>query len=109
MSRERMNDLLVELQASGWRLLSCEEYPRGNDDPFVMEDDQVKWGLLSSDGNLIGLEFRAFDDLGRRTVDLRDILYCEVIDTGNKLYFVKRQIPEWKATLSDFVAHLGRK
>lgn len=102
-----MNDLLAALQKAGWRLLSEDEYPQGSAEPFVLEDDQARWGLVSPTGSLLELEFHAFADLGQRTDRLRDILYCADIGTGCKLYFDKRESPEWKANLSRFVSGLA--
>lgn len=108
MSRERMNDLLAALREVGWVLLGPEAYPEGSDDPFVLHGDGVKWGLASVSGSLLELEFHAFDGLGRRTDQLRDILYCVERSTGRKLYFEKRDNPEWKANLARFVEQVGK-
>jgi len=103
MSKGRMEDLLATLQESGWRLLDSGEYSRGNEDPFVLEYETIRWGLKSEEGHLLELEFHAFADLGQPTDSLRDISYCIDLRSGDKLYFDKRESPEWKAKMPEFV------
>ena len=68
MSRERMMDVLRALEADGWQLLGLDQYPRGNTDPFALEDDVARWGIFQRSNNrVVDIEFHAFDALGRRT------------------------------------------
>ena len=107
MSRERMEDLLAALRANGWRLLSESEHPSASPDPFKLEDDAVTWAVMRCDAAfVVELKFHAFGDLGQRTVALRDVLYCQVVGTGGKLYFDKRTKPEWSRNLMKFVKNL---
>jgi hypothetical protein len=102
-----MEDLLSALRDAGWRLLDEQEYPNGSSNPFKLEDDIARWGIARKDSPcIVGLEFHAFGDLGQRTDRLRDILYGVVLGTEEKLYFDKRESPEWRENLAKFVRSL---
>lgn len=99
-----MADLLEALKATGWELLSPAEYPKGNENPFELEDEVARWGLVRRDkSRIIALEFHAFGDLGKQTRNTNDILYCSLVGTPHRLYFEKRQRPEWQENLRAFV------
>ena len=107
MSKGRMEDLLEALRNDGWRLLSEREHPNASSDPFKLEDDIVRWAISRADNpSVVELEFHAFADLGQRTGLLRDILYCQVVGRDEKLYFAKREKPEWRQNLAKFVQYL---
>jgi hypothetical protein len=53
------------------------------------------------------VDFHLFDDLGRRTDLLNDILYGVVRGRGTKIHFCKQSSPEWRQNLSGFVKALG--
>jgi hypothetical protein len=109
MSKQRMEDLLAALEGYGWRLLAEQEYPNGSRDPFKLEDDAIRWGIARRDGGpVVDLEFQAFGHLGERTDKLRDILYCDVRGTQVRLFFEKREKPEWREALSKFVRELTK-
>jgi hypothetical protein len=105
-----MEDLLLALRNDGWDLLDAQAYPNGSHDPFKLEDDSIKWGIAHGpDAPLVELEFHAFGEMGERTQQLRDILYCKVVDTDQRLYFDKRDSREWRENLSAFVSSLNAR
>ena len=107
MSRERMNQLLVGLQTAGWSLLDFDEFPMGSREPFVLEDEEIVWAIRRADGLVLELEFHAFEDLGRRTSKLRDILYCVERKSREKLYFTKIGSRAWATDMPRFVSLLS--
>ncbi|MGH1346281.1 MAG: hypothetical protein ACRBN8_32240 [Nannocystales bacterium] len=103
MTIQRLQDLVERLQDRGCRILSEDEFPEGNHDPFVLEREQLVWGVLLPDGSVRRLTITAHDDLGRRTQDLRDIFDCVDEASGASLYFDKINSPQWTSNLQQFI------
>ena len=101
-----MQDLLSTLVEAGWRLLDSRESDSASADPFALENDVVRWVISRDDGEA-KLTFHAFGRLGQRTVDLRDILFCIIEGTDERLYFDKRETMEWRVGVADFVRHVA--
>lgn len=60
MTRQRMDDVLVALCDHGWPLLSEHEHPDGSSDPFRLEGDNVRWGVVRGDNpTIVELELHA--------------------------------------------------
>ena len=110
MSRRRMEDLPAALTSSGWSLLDHGTYPRPSPDPFKLENEIARWAMVRGDASpIVELEFHAFGDLGQRTEQLNDILYCVVSETSDRLFFEKRQKPERRENLKNFVRRLNER
>lgn len=98
-----MNELLHRLEDEGWEV-SGE--PLG-DDLFYVAGEQVYWRLKSLRVRVERiLVFQLCDYLGRRTDELRDVLYVEETTTHSKLYFDKIGSDHWKINLKEFVRSL---
>ena len=107
MTRERLDDLLDGLTLRGWLLLDHHDHPRASPDPFVLDDEVLRWALVrGASSPVVELEFYAFGELGQRTDTVNDILYCTANGTAEHLYFCKRARPEWRDRLAHFVRSL---
>ncbi|QDT41400.1 hypothetical protein Pan241w_14600 [Gimesia alba] len=101
MSKERMQDLLALFRARGWDLENCDEL-------FLVEKDEViRWNLFSekSDSTIL-LEFHLFGDLGQAGNALSEIVYCESLKEGHKLFFEKQNSDSWRENSLSFVLAL---
>jgi hypothetical protein len=103
-----MQDVLLALEASGWRLLSSHDCDVCSDDPFKLEDNEVEWGLARDASEpTLRIKFRAVGARGERTKNLSDIHYCFHHETGETLHFEKRMKPEWRQGVTEFVDRLN--
>ena len=110
MSKERMIAIEDSLSNRGWDILNLLKDARYDGDLFhVIEvDEMVVWGIRHQrTGYELVLQFCLFDDLGRRTSNLNDILYCQVADMDIKLYFSKIKSKEWRTDLRTFIDRLN--
>lgn len=103
MSKEHLDDILTAFSRLGYELLTAAQHDSSSPDPFSLQDDKIRWALVSPRGEVIELDFYAFDSLGRRTTKLTDILYCTNAATGDRLYFDKRKNKAWTSNLRVFV------
>jgi hypothetical protein len=107
MTIQRMNDLLTVLEEQGWRRLDVTEFSNASSDPYKLEDEMIVWGVARGDSDLVlELHFVAFDGLGRRTKNLRDLSYCCLRDTDVMLMFDKRSSHDWLPSVRRFVHEL---
>jgi hypothetical protein len=100
MSKGRLTDVKAHLDAANLRI----KLPDGVGDLFDVQNEVIRW-LVTNDSNqkTLELQFHLFDDLGRPTSKLTDILYAVTSDRKFKLYFEKRESNEWRYGLSTFV------
>lgn len=99
MTRARMTELKNALDHTGWEIT--------DDDLFLVEDEKIIWHLLNEKKNKSTiLVFYLFDDLGRVTERLSDILYVDDEKNGIRFYFSKINTSKWKVSLRDFVRSL---
>lgn len=102
MSKERMNELHRLLESRGWRLMNSHQ-------KFDVESEIVSWTLRKANtAREVKLDFCLFELLGNRTDNLDDILYCQVRDSGMKLYFDKIASKNWRRCIREFVAALDQ-
>lgn len=95
------------LETYGWHLLGADDHPEASASPFALEDDTVKWAVTRGRGpDVVELEFRAFGHFGERTSKLRDIMYCVALGSEHKLFFRKRNDPDWRSQLRTFIEGL---
>jgi hypothetical protein len=107
MSKERMQDLRRSLLNAGWEILNEKGDCRYPKDIYHVDDEIVVWGISNREGNkVLELEFHIFGELGRRSAELNDILYCVLKDQKLKLYFDKRNTEKWQKGLKNFVNSL---
>ncbi len=110
MSKERLLDLLTALEKYGWQIeLEDDE---SIEEMFIPDKQQLlTWRLFRHShkkGEMrINLNFPIFGDLGERSDNLNDILYCDASDRGIKLYFSKRTDNQWSKDLAAFVDTLS--
>jgi 3-dehydroquinate synthetase len=99
MTRARMTELKNALDHTGWEIT--------DDDLFFVEDEKIIWHLLNEKKNKSTiLVFYLFDDLGRVTERLSDILYVDDEKENIRLYFSKINTSKWKVGLRDFARSL---
>lgn len=100
MSKGRMHDLLRTLESDNWILSNPSVM-------FLIENEVVRWDLENPLIQAsIRIDFHLFGELGQKSQSLMDIHYCLVRDHGIKIYFEKRESPEWKHSLVDFMGQL---
>ncbi len=101
MSKGRVLDLKAMFEAANLRVV-----PRhGASDLFDVQNEVIRWVVVDgASGQDIEIEFHLFDDLGRPTTKLTDILYVVTTDREAKLYFDKRESTEWRDGLAEFVS-----
>lgn len=96
MIKLKLLELKEQLEAGGWELIDDSEV-------FLASDDTIEWNLqnrrLSSKEVLT---FFLFDNLGKRTDKLSDILYVMRSKDSVRLYFDKKD-KNWKRKAKEFV------
>lgn len=100
MSKGRILDVKAHLESAGLKIT----LPAGMNDLCEVQNEVIRW--LVTDGcreAVAEIEFHLFDDLGRPTIKLVDILYVVTSDGKAKLYFEKRESAKWRDGLIDFV------
>jgi hypothetical protein len=102
-----MIDLLQNLRNDGWVIKNECLDPNYSSNLFHVIDDAVIWGVMKNEKS-IELEFRLFNSLGKRTSNLKDILYCVANSSfETKLYFEKRSSNTWQTDRNDFIRKLN--
>jgi len=102
MSKERLQDLQTALEKASW-LVSREASSLR-----TPENEVIRWNIVHCEsGKSLEMQFHLLGDLGQKTSNLNDILYCRVSETGLKLYFAKRNTDEWKNGIVTFVNSLA--
>jgi len=97
MSKERMNDLQDAFEKKSWKVANPEML-------FEIEGELIHWNLVRSNTrSTIELEFYIVGRLGQRSYDLRDICYCDDLNSGHTLLFQKRSAETWPISVRDFV------
>ncbi|MDR5835486.1 hypothetical protein [Caballeronia sp. LZ034LL] len=101
MTMARMVELKQALENAGW-MISDED-----SDLFIVDDERVVWKIEKIQSRKsLDLIFYLFDDLGRGTQKLADILYVEDNNQPKRLYFSKITSSKWKEDLERFVRSL---
>ncbi|MDR5816280.1 hypothetical protein QCE62_22040 [Caballeronia sp. LZ033] len=101
MTTARMVELKQALENAGWMIFDEDS------DLFIVDDERVVWKIEKiQSGKSLDLIFYLFDDLGRRTQKLADILYVEDNNRRKRLYFSKITSSKWKEDLERFVRSL---
>ena len=101
MSRGRVLDLKAKFEAANLRVT----LPHGISDLFDIQNEVIRWLVVDGENEKeIQIEFHLFDDLGRPTTKLTDILYAVTSNREAKLYFDKRESTEWRDGLAEFVS-----
>ena len=96
MMRDKIVELKEYLALAGWEI-------KNYDDAFSIVDDKIEWYLTNdTTGSEEIITFYLFDDLGRTTLKLTDILYVMRNKDNYKLYFDKKD-NDWKRKVKDFV------
>ena len=100
MSKRRLTDVKEYLECANLDI----KLPDGIENLFDVQNEVIRW-LVTDDSNkkTLELQFHLFDDQGRPTSKLTDILYAVTSDRKFKLYFEKRGSNEWRDGLSTFV------
>ncbi|EAA8874169.1 hypothetical protein CIU45_01370 [Salmonella enterica] len=96
MIKLKLLELKEQLEAAGWEL---------NDDSeiFLAADDAIEWSLFNKKlSSKETLTFFLFDDLGKRTDKLSDLLYVMRSKDSVRLYFDKKD-NNWKRKVKEFV------
>lgn len=107
MSKGRVEDVLGALRAAGWLASTESDDEQDNCSLLALWDEILRLTLRrEGDRRQVELEFHAFGDLGERTSSLQDILYCVNVATGRKLYFKRRDDPQWRTNVDEFVSNL---
>ncbi len=100
MSKARLRDVLEALKVVNLKV----DLPESVSNYYDVNNEVVKWCVSNpKTGNYATLEFHLFDDLGRPTTKLTDILYAVTEDGKLKLYFEKRNSANWRTGLAVFV------
>ncbi|MDR5825931.1 hypothetical protein [Caballeronia sp. LZ043] len=101
MTTARMVELKQALENAGWMIFDEDS------DLFIVDDERVVWKIEKiQSGKSLDVIFYLFDDLGRRTQKLADILYVEDNNRRKRLYFSKITSSKWKEDLERFVRSL---
>lgn len=96
MMKLKLLELKNQLETADWELIDDSEM-------FLVADDSIEWNLLNRKfSNKEVLTFFLFDDLGRRTNKLSDLLYVGRSKDSARLYFDKHD-KNWKPKLKEFV------
>jgi hypothetical protein len=104
MSQERLQLLKAGLVRNGWAILPGD----GQQGLFELHHDAIRWKITHSNGECLELKIFAASGLGGPPT-LRDILSCEVLATGRKMYFGKLNDVKWRTELDIFLGHLQRE
>ena len=99
MSKGRLLDIKSELESLNLKIM----LPGETKNCFEVENELVRWFVMNSEtGKTIELQFHLFDDLGRPTSKLTDILYVVIIGHNIKFYFERRHLEQWRTNLAEF-------
>ncbi|RKO81921.1 hypothetical protein C5E04_03625 [Pectobacterium parmentieri] len=94
--KEKMIEIKDMLERSGWLILNENEI-------FTVFDDEIEWDMLNERTlSKETLVFCLFDELGRRTYKMSDILYVKRNKDDARLYLDKKN-ESWKSDLKNFV------
>ncbi|AYH04275.1 hypothetical protein [Pectobacterium parmentieri] len=94
--KEKMIEIKDMLERSGWVILNENEI-------FTVFDDEIEWDMLNERTlSKETLVFCLFDELGRRTYKMSDILYVKRNKDDARLYLDKKN-ESWKSDLKNFV------
>ncbi|AFI88497.1 hypothetical protein EXT68_23420 [Pectobacterium parmentieri] len=94
--KEKMIEIKDMLERSGWVILNENEI-------FTVFDDEIEWDMLNERTlSKETLVFCLFDELGRRTYKMSDILYVKRNKDNARLYLDKKN-ESWKSDLKNFV------
>jgi hypothetical protein len=96
MNKEKLFDLKEALEIAGWSIINENEM-------FSAADDKIEWLLVNERTfNKETYTFHLFNDLGKRTEKISDILYARRTKDNIKLYFDQDKNC-WKKELKKFV------
>ncbi|MFJ5379290.1 hypothetical protein ACIPSX_18270 [Pectobacterium sp. CHL-2024] len=94
--KEKMFEIKDMLERSGWTILN-------SNDIFTVFDDEIEWDMLNERTlNRETLVFCLFDELGRRTYKISDILYVKRKKDNVRLYLDEKN-ENWTSDLKSFV------
>ncbi|AOR62962.1 hypothetical protein [Pectobacterium wasabiae] len=94
--KEKMLEIKDMLERSGWVILNGNEI-------FTVFNDEIEWDMLNERTlSKETLVFCLFDELGRRTYKMSDILYVKRNKDDARLYLDKKN-ESWKSDLKNFV------
>jgi len=103
MSKGRLLELKTELEDEGLEVRPAVEASGLLD----AQGEVVRWIISNKHAKKsLELQFHLFDDLGRRTAKLTDILYVVTGDQRLKLYFEKPGSPEWREGLTGILERI---
>jgi hypothetical protein len=100
MSNERLQLLRKRLVEIGWNVSVSD-----GAEFFRLYDNRIRWRIEDQKGNHRELKIFAAAGLGG-PANLRDILYCEIIESGRKMYFGKLNSKKWQEDLDSFLSEL---